>query len=132
MNSSTALPESQAMLHCIAKALLYNIEMTFGNRLKLARERLVPRPTQKEIGKAFGISDKAVSAWERDETAPEPEKIPELRRLLKVPYFWLMEGTGDPPPPDTAEVSLESLSPTERAAVDALIEMLHKRGGKAA
>lgn len=83
--------------------------MTLGNRIKTARERLHPKLTQKKLGEAFGISDKAVSAWERDETAPEPDKYAEIRRLLKVTYSWLLEGTGDPPAPDDVEVRMEDL-----------------------
>lgn len=122
-----ALPESQALLHCIHKGPLYTIEMTIGNRIKAARERLDPKPTQAQIGKAFGVTVQAVSGWERDETIPELAKIAKLARLLQVPCTWLLEGTGAPPPPDTLEVRIQSLRPRERAMIGAMIDTLHKQ-----
>ncbi len=119
-----ALLQSQVLLHCARQEVLYAVVMTLGKRIKLARKRLVPELTQKDIGDEFGITDKAVSSWERGETDPEPDKLPKLRALLKVPYIWLMEGIGDPPPPDDIQAGIESLSSTERAAVNALIESL--------
>jgi transcriptional regulator with XRE-family HTH domain len=122
-----ALLKSQVLLHCSAQAVLYNIEMTLGTRIKAARERLLPKATQKEIGDKFGITDQAVSSWERDLTVPELDKIPELARYLKVPCAWLLEGVGAPPPPNALEVRIEQLSPGQRAMLDAMIETLHKR-----
>jgi transcriptional regulator with XRE-family HTH domain len=131
-NSSTALPESQAPLHCLHKAALYNIEMTLGKRIKAARERLRPKPTQGQIGAHFGVTDKAVSGWERDQTIPELDKIADLARLLRVPCSWLLEGTGAPPSPDALEVKIESLRPSERALLAAMIETIHKERESAA
>lgn len=125
--SSLTLLKSQASLGCGPQAVLYAIDMTLGKRIKLARERLVPKPTQKDIATRLGISDKAVSSWERDETLPEHDKMPELRRLLKVTYAWLYEGTGDPPAPDDLEVTLDGLAPAERAAVMGVIESFHRQ-----
>lgn len=101
--------------------------MTLGNRIRIARKRLKPEMTQKALADAFGISDKAVSAWERDETVPEPDKMPKLRRLLRVTYAWLYEGTGAPPDPDDHEVRMEDLAPPERAAVKAMIDAFLKQ-----
>ena len=114
----------------MAKALLYTIEMTLGKRIQLARKRL--KLTQKELGDKFKITDKAVSSWERDETIPDPAKMPQLRRVLKVTYAWLFEGGGDPPSPDDAEVVVDDLAPAERAAVKAMIEAFHSRRSNAA
>ena len=110
--------------------------MTLGQRIKAARERLDPKMTQKGLAERFGISDKAVSAWERDDTIPEPAKIPELRRILRVPYAWLFEGNGAPPAVDAPEVAVEDLAPTEQAAVRAglsvMVETLRKQGRRVA
>ena len=122
-----ALPKSQAMLHCACQVLLYTIEMTLGKRIKAARERLRPKPTQTDIGSYFGVSDKAVSAWERDETVPELDKIAKLAKRLQVPCLWLLEGTGAPPSPDALEVVIEDLKPSERAVVNATIQALRKQ-----
>ena len=126
-NSSTALPESQALLHCPSKAMLYTVEMTLGKRIKAARERLDPMPTQGEIGAKFNITDKAVSAWERDATVPSFEKIAELARLLKVPCNWLLEGKGEPPAPDSLEAGLDQMTPAERAVLAATMQALRSQ-----
>jgi transcriptional regulator with XRE-family HTH domain len=128
-NSSTALPKSQALLHCAYQAILYALDMTLGKRIKLARKRL--GKTQQDLADHFGITDKAVSAWERDETAPEHERMPELRRFLQVPYYWLHEGKGDPPAPNDIQGLMDGLAPPERAAVRTLIETFHKQGERA-
>jgi len=103
-----ALLESQATLHCMPKGSLYSAAMTLGRRIKAARERLDPKMTQGKLADAFGISDKAVSGWERDKDIPDIAKMPELRRVLRVTYAWLMEGGNSPPPAiDDPEVLIE-------------------------
>jgi hypothetical protein len=57
--------------------------------------------------------------------------MPKLRSLLKVPYVWLLEGTGSPPPPDDIQAGMEDLSPAERAAVNAMIEAFRSQRGPA-
>lgn len=82
--------------------------MSLGKRIKAARERLNPKMTQGKLADAFGISDKAVSGWERDVDIPDIGKVPELRRVLRVTYAWLLEGGNSPPPAiDDPEVLLE-------------------------
>jgi transcriptional regulator with XRE-family HTH domain len=125
-NSSIALPPSQALLHCFPKVILYNVDMSLGNRIKAARERLRPKPTQGEVGAHFGVTDKAVSSWERDLTIPEFDKIAKLAKLLKVPCIWLLEGGSEPPEQDALEVTIEQLGPSERALVAAMIQTIRK------
>jgi transcriptional regulator with XRE-family HTH domain len=92
--------------------------------------------TQRALAERFGISDKAVSAWERGETVPDPERYRELRRVLRVPYVWLFEGEGPPPAVDAPEVAVEDLAPAEQAAVRAglsvMVKTLRKQGAKVA
>jgi transcriptional regulator with XRE-family HTH domain len=127
-----ALPESQALLHCPDKAGLYTIAMTLGKRIKSARERLRPKPTQADIGSHFGVTDKAVSAWERDETVPELDKIAKLAKRLQVPCLWLLDGAGEPPTPDALEVAIENLRPSERAILSATAQALRQSRDKVA
>lgn len=108
-NSSIALGRSQATLHCLAKGVLYDADMSLGKRIKAARERLQPRLTQRSVAEAFGITEQAVSSWERDGTVPEPDKLPKLRKLLKVPFAWLLAGSGEPPNPDDPAVRTDDL-----------------------
>lgn len=75
----------------------------------------------------MGVTDKAVSAWERDAAVPELKKLAKLSKILKVPALWLLEGTGDPPPPDSLEVQIDSLQPSERAVVRNVIEGFTKQ-----
>lgn len=112
--------------------MLYPVAMTLGNRIRAARERLSPRPTQKDIGDKFGITDKAVSGWERDESAPELEKMPKLARELQVPLEWLLEGVGAPPPPDDLRVRIEALPPADRQMLGLMIETLTNKRGQVA
>lgn len=107
--------------------MLYNVDMTLGKRIKAARERLDPRPTQGDIAKHFKISDKAVSAWERDATIPEVDKLAELAGLLKVPSNWLLKGRGPPPAPDSLESELDDLSPSERAILAATLQAIRNQ-----
>lgn len=83
--------------------------MNIGIRIKLARERLSPEITQDALAEQLGVSDKAVSGWERG-GRPDSGRLPELRRILRVTYMWLLEGTGDPPHPDDPQVRLEDLA----------------------
>lgn len=131
--SSIALPRSQASLHCAHQALLYNVDMTLGKRIKSARERLIPKLTQAEVGDHFGITDKAVSAWERGKDNPELEKLSTLGKILKVPVDWLLAGTGPPPPPDDLQERIEALAPGDRAVVSGLVDsLLVQRRGRVA
>lgn len=106
--------------------------MTLGKRIKTARERLRPKMTQADVGEHFGISDKAVSGWERGDSMPELDKIAKLARLLKVPSSWLLEGRGAPPPPDSVETGLEMLDQDGRDLVASMVQTLLKQRGAAA
>lgn len=125
-----ALDQSQASLHCAAKAALYTIDMTLGKRIQRARKRL--GMTQDELGRVFNITGQAVSQWERGKERPDPDKFPQLRKALKVTYSWLLEGGGDPPAPDDPAVALEDLTESQQEAVAAYIQTLQRRGGRAA
>lgn len=106
--------------------------MSLGKRIKAARERLRPKPTQADVAAKFGVTDKAVSAWERNDTVPDLDKIAKLAKVLKVPCIWLLEGSGEPPAPDAIEVTIEGLRPSERALVAAMIETIRNKRDAAA
>ena len=114
------------------QAALYSAAMTLGQRIQAARKRLNPVPTQQKIGDAFGITDKAVSAWERDETVPDADKFPKLARILRVPTNWLIEGKGSPPSPTSLEARVDQLSPNERALLEFALDMIEKQRDNAA
>lgn len=106
--------------------------MTLGKRIKTARKRLRPEMTQAQVGEHFGITDKAVSSWERDVTVPELDKIAKLAKILKITCAWLLDGMGTPPDPGSIEVQLDQLSAHERIMVTTMLEALRKSTGQVA
>ena len=66
-------------------------EQTFGVRLAaLRRERGM---TQLELAERMGVTDKAVSKWERDLSLPDAASLPRLAEALAVSMEELMQGT---------------------------------------
>ena len=51
----------------------------------IATKRKAKEMTQAELGAVFGISDKAVSKWERNLSRPDERFMPELVELLGLP-----------------------------------------------
>jgi transcriptional regulator with XRE-family HTH domain len=106
--SSTALPKSQAELHCRGKAKLYAYGMSIGKRI--LRARIARGLTKEQVAEQFGISKQAVHDWEtKPDGQPSADKLAKLREILKVTFAWLHEGGDTPPPePDDPEVLIES------------------------
>lgn len=102
--------------------------MTLGKRIKTARERL--ELTQDQVAAEFGITDKAVSGWERG-GRPDNAKLIRLARILKVPLHWLLDGKGPPPPPDALESVVEQLDGPGRALLEAMARTLLEQRGAA-
>lgn len=111
--------------------MLYDIEMTFGKRMKAARERM--RMTQPIVAKEFGVKVQAVSNWERDVDSPGIDRLMPLARLLEVPVEWLLEGKGPPPPAksEVVEVDIATLDPELQAMLRAHSRALRKKRGAA-
>lgn len=85
---------------------------TIGNRIEIARKRL--NLTRDRVAEPLGITGQAVYDWERNGKSPDPEKLPQLRKTLKVTYAWLLAGgDSEPPPPDDTRVLLDDISPTQ-------------------
>ena len=60
---------------------------TLGERI--AAKRKEKKMTQAELGAVFGISDKAVSKWERNLSRPDEKFMPRLVELLGLPPEFL-------------------------------------------
>ena len=71
---------------------------TIGARIRFARK--LRGLTQEDIAKHFGINRVSVAQWEGRGNSPEPDKIPELARLLTTTTDWLIKGIGRPPAED--------------------------------
>lgn len=86
--------------------------MTLGERIRKARDRLRPKMTQKALAELMGVTEQAVSQWERGVERPDVEKWAQLRQSLRVNYAWLHEGSGDPPEPEAPEVLMDDMAAT--------------------
>lgn len=56
--------------------------------------------TQKELAQQLGVSDKTVSHWERDESAPDISLIPVIAEMFSVTCDELLRGEKSPTPTD--------------------------------
>jgi transcriptional regulator with XRE-family HTH domain len=56
--------------------------MSFGKNIRNAR--IAGGLTQQALGEAIGVVSQTVSKWERDESLPDAELLPELAELLNV------------------------------------------------
>ena len=63
-----------------------------GFAQRLARVRKECRMTQNEVAERLNVSFQAVSLWERGETTPEIDKLPEIAALYRVITDWLLTG----------------------------------------
>ena len=69
-------------------------KQTFGAALAaLRKERGM---TQLELAEKMGVTDKAVSKWERDLSLPDVNTIPKLAELFGLTVDELMQGEGKP------------------------------------
>lgn len=73
------------------------MQQTLGKRICACRKE--KGMTQLELAEKMGVTDKAVSKWERDLSAPDINSIPKLAELLDISVEALMQGTTDPGEP---------------------------------
>ena len=110
--------------------------LNFGERLKRARER--KGLTQAQVMQLTNVSDKSLSRYETNASAPDPDTIQELILLYDVSsdyLFGLTEEMGHAAPrgdsetapvllSDAAVAALGELSPEARAKAEEYIAML--------
>lgn len=63
---------------------------TFCERMIKARKQ--HKMTQADVAEKLNVSFQAVSQWERGETSPDIDKLPELAKLYQVTTDWLLTG----------------------------------------
>ena len=73
------------------------MQQTLGKRICACRKE--KGMTQLELAEKMGVTDKAVSKWERDLSAPDINSIPKLAELLDISVEALMQGTTAPGEP---------------------------------
>lgn len=70
-----------------------------GLAMRLAKARKDLHLTQADAAESLGVSFQAVSQWERGETWPDIQKLPELAALYGVSTDWLLMGKQAEPMP---------------------------------
>lgn len=111
-HESMASLKNQGRLHCCPKGMLYNADMSLGNRIRTARKKAML--TQRDVGRACGVSSQAVSQWERDEVVPEFDKLNGLMKTLKISAEWLLAGAATEIEQDEIRAILDRLDPVSR------------------
>ena len=74
--------------------------------------------TQLELAEIMGVTDKAVSKWERDLSCPDINSIPKLAEILEISVDDLMQGKTETKEQDTKEKK-ENIS---RNKVDEIVD----------
>ena len=64
---------------------------------KIAELRKQNHLTQLELARQLGVTDKAVSKWERNLSCPDVHTLPKLAAILNVTVDQLMQGTDTAP-----------------------------------
>ncbi len=81
--------------------------------------------TQLELAEIMGVTDKAVSKWERDLSCPDINSIPKLAEILEISVDDLMQGKTETKEQDTKEKK-ENIS---RNKVDEIVDTVLKGTG---
>ncbi len=81
--------------------------MTFGKRIKLMREK--KGWTQAELGERLGLSDKAVSTWEKDIKVPRVSTIQKIADLFGVTQGFLLGEEDRTARPNRASIKIPVL-----------------------
>lgn len=85
---------------------------TFGNMVAVLRKE--KGMTQLELAEKMGVTDKAVSKWERDLSFPDVSSIPKLAEILEVSVDELMQ------------VKADSKEDTTKKKIDEIIDVAFK------
>ena len=92
-------------------------EKTLGQRILQRRKEI--KMTQRELGKAAGVSYATISLWESDHTEPKGKNLHALSRALQCTPTWILFGDSDQTPGDPlALIEQDKLSDDERELVD--------------
>ena len=67
--------------------------------------------TQLELAEKMGVTDKAVSKWERDLSCPDINSIPNLAQILGVSVEELMQGKKEDDVPESKVSQIMEIAP---------------------
>lgn len=70
--------------------------MSIGKRIK--QLRIDHDLSQSDLGKIAGVTDKAVSTWEKDEKVPRMGAIEKIAAYFRVTKSYIIDGTSNIPP----------------------------------
>lgn len=96
------------------------MKKTFGTMISSLRKD--KGMTQLELAEIMGVTDKAVSKWERDLSCPDINSIPKLAEILEISVDDLMQGKTETKEQDTKEKK-ENIS---RNKVDEIVDTVLK------
>ncbi len=93
---------------------------TLGRRLAVARERADLSTAQ--AARRLGVKTRTLSRWERDESAPRPNRLVMLAQLLGVSPAWLLEGSAgfEPQEPEPSVADIQDQLAAARRAIEEL------------
>ena len=77
-------------------------QQTFGKTIASLRKE--KNMTQSELAEQMGVTDKAVSKWERDLSCPDVASLPRLAEILGVTIDELMFANGEAAKPEKSEL----------------------------
>lgn len=72
----------------------------------IAQTRKEKGMTQLELAEKLGVTDKAVSKWERDLSCPDIQSLPTLAEVLGLSLEELMQGENEPTHQEEAPIAL--------------------------
>lgn len=93
------------------------ISETLGRRVLRRRKDI--GMTQRDLGKALGISHATISLWESDNTAPSGKNLHALAKILQCTPTWILFGDEDQTPSEPVPVEMQNqLSADEQEMLD--------------
>lgn len=104
--------------------------MSLGKRIRLVRKRR--EMTLRQLGDAVGVSEQAVSQWERDIDKPDLDHVTDIVKTLKTTADYILLNVGGPDGPDALEMRIRELPAHDRALISGMLELVPKASDKTA
>lgn len=100
-----------------------------AQRLRAAREAMLPNVTQREVAKRLSLSPSAINLWEAGKTEPSATALAELSNWFGVSTDWLLGVTSSKPTPARGKPPIFTVPVVPPSALvrwhwDAVLELL--------